>query len=142
VQRPDSLPGALWHVSDAWSRRDEPNVVLVHYHDLITDLEGQMRRLAGRLGIMVAELAWPELVAAASFDGMRSRADRFNPDPAGVFLDRTAFFRRGQSGAGDAALTEAELDRYHSRTAQMARAPMLSWLHRPVRRPTRHRPQR
>ena len=35
----DSLPGVMWHLSDAWARRGEPNVVLVHYfNDLSTDL--------------------------------------------------------------------------------------------------------
>ena len=130
-QRPDSLPGAMRHVSDAWSRRAEPNVVLVHYHDLLADLEGEMRRLAARLGVTVSESTWPELVNAAKFASMRSLADRFNPDPAGVFLDRTAFFRRGQSGAGAAVLSPAEIGRYHLRTEQMAAAPVLSWLHRP-----------
>ena len=38
------------HLSDAWSRRGEPNVLLVRYEDLSADLEGQMRRLAGHLG--------------------------------------------------------------------------------------------
>jgi aryl sulfotransferase len=131
TQRPDSLPGAMRHVTDAWSRRAEPNVVLVHYHDLLTDLGGQMRRLAARLGITVPESTWPELVNAATFGSMRSRADRFNPDPAGVFLDRTAFFRRGESGAGAAVLSPVEISGYHLRTEQMACAPLLSWLHRP-----------
>jgi hypothetical protein len=36
----------MWHYSDAWSRRDEDNIVPVHYDDLATDLDGQMRRLA------------------------------------------------------------------------------------------------
>lgn len=130
-ERPDSLPGAMRHVSDAWPRRAERNVVLVHYHDLLTDLDGEMRRLAVRLGITVSESTRPELVRAARFASMRSRADRCNPDPAGVFLDRTAFFRRGQSGAGAAELSPAELDRYHLRTKQMAPAHLLSRLHRP-----------
>jgi aryl sulfotransferase len=43
----DSLPGVVWHVSDAWRRRQEPNIVLVHYDDLAADLEGEMRGLAG-----------------------------------------------------------------------------------------------
>jgi aryl sulfotransferase len=37
----DSLDGVFHHLTDAWSRRDEANVVLVHYQDLIDDL---MRR--------------------------------------------------------------------------------------------------
>ena len=32
----DSLPGVLWHLADAWARRAEPNVRLVH--------SGQLRR--------------------------------------------------------------------------------------------------
>ena len=34
----DSLPGVMWHLSDAWSRRHEPNVLLVHYDALRLDL--------------------------------------------------------------------------------------------------------
>jgi hypothetical protein len=29
-----SLPGVMWHLSDPWSRRHEPNLVPVHYDDL------------------------------------------------------------------------------------------------------------
>ena len=49
----DSLPGVMLHLSDAWARRAGPGVVLVHYDDLLADLEGEMRRLAGLLGIAV-----------------------------------------------------------------------------------------
>ena len=42
----DSLPGVMWHLTDAWCRRNEPNIVLVHYDDLCADLGGEMRRLA------------------------------------------------------------------------------------------------
>ena len=96
----DSLPGVLRHLSDAWARRDEPNVVLVHYDDLSADLDGEMRRIAARLGIDVAEDRWPELVEAATFDSMRARADDLVPDATGVLKDRARFFRGGVSGAG------------------------------------------
>ena len=70
---PESLPGVLWHLSDAWARRGEPNVLLVHYDDLSADLEGQMRGIAGRLGIAVPERAWPALTQAATFERMRDQ---------------------------------------------------------------------
>ena len=38
----DSLPGVMWHLSDAWRRRHEPNIVLVHYADLSADLAGEI----------------------------------------------------------------------------------------------------
>jgi aryl sulfotransferase len=80
---PESLAGVMRHLCDAWARRHEPNVLLVHYDDLCADLEGRMRWLAGRLGIAVPEQTWPTLVAAASFESMRSRADQFAPPPGG-----------------------------------------------------------
>jgi aryl sulfotransferase len=126
----DSLPGVMWHLSDAWSRRDRPNVVLVHYADLQHDLEGEMRRIAGRLDVAVPDDAWPSLVDAATFASMRSRADVITPNPSGVLKSNAAFFRRGTSGAGRELLTDAEIAHYETRVSGMAPPDLLAWLHR------------
>ncbi|GGK94571.1 glycolipid sulfotransferase [Mangrovihabitans endophyticus] len=126
----DSLPGVMWHLSDAWHRRHEPNVVLVHYADLSADLDGEMRRIAARLGIEVPAQRWPELVDAAGFAQMRSRAAELAPNPVGVLKDTRAFFRRGSSGAGRELLTEQEFADYRDRASQLAPADLLGWLHR------------
>jgi aryl sulfotransferase len=127
----DSLPGVMWHLTDAWGRRDEPNVALVHFDDLLADLGGEMRRLAGRLEIAVPDQAWPDLVAAATFTGIRASVDRVVPDPVGVLKDASAFLRQGTSGAGRALLNEEEIRHYRQRAAQLAPADLLEWLHRP-----------
>lgn len=126
----DSLPGVMWHLSDAWSRRLEPNVLLVHYADLEHDLEGQMRRISMRLEIEVGAAAWPALVEAASFERMSARAEALLPGPSGVLKDAEAFFRRGRSGAGREALTAAEIARYEDRVRRMVPPDLLPWLHR------------
>ncbi|GAB3410222.1 glycolipid sulfotransferase [Flindersiella endophytica] len=126
----DSLPGVMWHLSDAWARRDEPNVLLVHYADLSSDLDGQMRWIAGRLGIDVQEQVWPSLVRAASFDDMKCRAGELVPNRDGVLKDNAAFFRRGRSGAGREVLTDGELTGYQARVRGLAPADLLAWLHR------------
>jgi len=124
----DSLPGVLWHLTDAWARRGAPNVALVHYDDLSCDLEGAMRRLALLLGIVVPEPAWPGLVRAAAFDKMRARADQFVPG-GGIIKDSACFFRRGRSGAGREILTAEEFAWYRARAASMAPPGLLAWLH-------------
>jgi aryl sulfotransferase len=126
----DSLPGVMWHLADAWNRRDQPNIVLVHYDDLLRDLAGQMRRLARRLDIDVPEPLWPTLVDAATFSSMRSHSDRLTPNNSGILKDNAAFFRRGTSGSGLEVLTDDELAHYFDRVSRMAPAPMLDWLHR------------
>ncbi len=126
----DGLPGVMWHLRDAWSRRGEPNVLLIHYDNLCADLAGQMRWLAARLGIDVPEPSWPELVRAATFESMRSRASQVIPSP-GVLKSSAAFFRRGSSGAGRELLAADEVARYHARVAELAPADLLDWLHAP-----------
>jgi hypothetical protein len=129
-EQTDSLPGVMWHLSDAWARRSHANVELVHYQDLSADLAGEMHRLAGLLGFAVSEQAWPTLVRAATFDHMQASAGRLAPDPSGIFKNTAAFFRRGTSGSGRELLTGNQLARYHARTAQLAPPALLTWLHR------------
>jgi hypothetical protein len=119
----------MLHLRDAWSRRAAPNVVLLHYDDLLGDLDASMRSLAGRLGIDVDERVWPELVRAATFDEMRARSRTYAPETLGVLKDPLAFFRHGTSGDGRALLTPDELARYHERVASLAPADLLAWLH-------------
>jgi hypothetical protein len=125
----DSLPGVMWHLSDAWARRGAPNVRLVHYDDLLADLDGAMRRLAAWLGITVADETSPGLVQAATFESMRADATRRVPD-AGIMKSSAAFFRRGTSGAGREVLSDQEMARYYARAAELAPADLLAWLHR------------
>ncbi|MEV1109554.1 sulfotransferase domain-containing protein [Micromonospora sp. NPDC049751] len=126
----DSLPGVFGHLRDAWARRHEPNIALVHYDDLRADLGAQMRLLADRWGVEVPAGRWPALVEAATFDRMRERADQLAPDTLGVLRDRQAFFRRGGSGQGRDLLDAAALARYERRARGLAPPDLLAWLHR------------
>ncbi len=130
-QQMDSLPGVMWHLTDAWGRRGQPNIVLAHYDDLSADLAGEMRRLADRLAITVPAGAWPELARAASFEEMRAGAERII-GPPGVLKSSAAFFRRGTSGAGREELSVPEQADYRKRATQLAPPDLLRWLHREV----------
>jgi aryl sulfotransferase len=126
----DSLPGVLWHLTGAWERQAEPNILLVHYADLQHDLDGAMRGLAARLAIDVDEAAWPALVRAASFSAMSARAESLLPDRYGILKDPAVFFRRGTSGAAGEVLSVPELARYEERARRLAPRDLLVWLHR------------
>jgi hypothetical protein len=124
-------PLRVWmrRLSWAWEHRDAPNVIFVHYEDLLQDLEGQMRRLAGHLGIAVPEATWAGLVRAATFEQMRAAADQLQPVPS-LEDQPELFFRRGRSGTGRELLTGADLDHYHEQAARLAPPDLLAWLHR------------
>jgi aryl sulfotransferase len=130
-QRGSSLRRTLWHLRTFWERRADPDIVLLHYDDLRADLEGRMRGLAARLGIEVDEALWPELVAAAGFDAMRSQAGTVAPttDGRSFWRDDRQFFRRGTSGQWRDLLDEADLDRYRRRVASLAPPDLVAWAH-------------
>ncbi|HZS86515.1 MAG TPA: sulfotransferase domain-containing protein [Chloroflexota bacterium] len=85
-----SLRSTLHHYQKALRAADRANVVVCHYGDLQADLEGEMRRLADRLGIAVAERVWPALVEAASFERMRARADHTRSGRVAAVLEADA----------------------------------------------------
>jgi hypothetical protein len=126
----DSFNGFFHHLADAWRRQDEPNVLLVHYADLLADLGGEMRRISTALGMDPGPELIDELAKAASFDSMRASSERLAPDPSGVLKDKAHFFRSGRSGEGAEALDDEHLTRYLARAGAAAPQDLLEWLHR------------
>ena len=126
-----SLAGLVHHLAGFWAVRDRPDVVLVHYDDLQTDLEGEMRRLAGRLGIGVPEELWPTLVKAATFDDMRRRATERAPDAENrIWKSTTEFFHRGTSGQWEDIFDADLAAHYEARVRELAEPDLVAWLHR------------
>ncbi len=125
----------LHHLRTFWDARGAANVVLLHYDDLKTDLDGQMRLLSARLAIPVVEDRWPDLVAAATLERMRSDADRLAPNVSEqVWHDNRRFFHRGASGQWRELLDDADLARYRRRVGELAAPDLADWVHRGARR--------
>jgi len=116
------------HAATFWRHRHLPNVLLLHYADLLADLEGQMRRVASFTGIEVAEDTWPELVAAARFDAMKREAMR-NGEYLALLFDGGAgrFFHKGTNGRWRHVLTEDDLTLYDAAAAALDRD-LRAWL--------------
>lgn len=120
------------HLQSFWERRLEPNVVMLHYADLERDLEGEMRRVAKRLEIVVPEDRWPVLVEAASFQSMSRRPLELAPNAGSIWKDDQMFFHRGGSGQWQALIGEHAAERYHQIVRELSDdEEFLSWLHRP-----------
>lgn len=126
-----SLRRTLEHLQAFRGAGNGLDVVYLHYDDLKTDLAGQMRRLAARLGIDVDEQRWPQLVHAASFESMRSRADTLVPSGGPEhWIDPAAFFSRGTSGQWRDLLDGDDLARYAARVRALASDELVEWVHR------------
>ena len=76
----DSLAGVVHHAADAWARRDDEQVLVVRYEDLVTDLEGRMRWLSDRLDTAVDPRVW---AVARCRSELREHASRSPREDAG-----------------------------------------------------------
>jgi hypothetical protein len=125
-----SLKGVLHHLETFWDVRERPNVALFHYADLSADLDGEMRRLADALGIAVDESRWPDLVHAATFDQMRSRAGELAPQVTlGFWNDVDRFFHRGASGQWQSLVDDELAARYDDRVRTLTTPDLARWAH-------------
>lgn len=125
-----TLKGMTWHLGQAFRRRDQDNIVLLHYADLVADLDRQLRLLATRLEIDTPPAPWPELVRKAQLDSMRAEAVALVPDEGiGLVKDAGRFFHAGRMGQWADLLDADDLRRYDQRLATVAEPEVISWLH-------------
>jgi aryl sulfotransferase len=112
-----------------WNVRKLPNVMLVHYADMKRDLQGQMRRMAGFLGIPIDEKKWPTIVEYCSFDWMKRHASKSVP-LAGAFWDAGAqvFINQGRNGRWADQLTAGEKKEYEDLAERNLGAECARWL--------------
>jgi aryl sulfotransferase len=125
--------GAPWwshfhHFITWWDLRNEPNVLLVHYNDLLADLEGQMRRVAAFCGIDVPGQAWPDAVARCRFEEMREGAAKAGRHDTGFVGGAQSFFHKGSNGRWRGVLTEDQLARYDAHVGEVLPADSAAWL--------------
>ena len=124
---PFGLP-ALYMLETYWRFRHLPNLLFLHYADLTRNLEGEMRRAAAFLEIEVEEAAWPPLVAAASFKGMKDRANETAPDAdLGEWRSPADFFRAARIGAWRTGLSPDNQALYEAVNSKRLDPEMKSW---------------
>jgi hypothetical protein len=127
----DGFPSGsvLYFSSTYWQHRDLPNLVFLHYADLVRDLDGEMRRLSHALGIAVDETRWPTLVDSARFQTMRENADSTAP---GAHLrewsNNAVFFRKARVGEWRGALSAENLALYERVASERLSPDLKRWL--------------
>lgn len=125
-----TLANMMSHMQTFWDRREEPEVALFHYSDLLADLPSELRRLATVLSIDVSDRRIKELAAAATFDSMRARADELAPGIDNqIWSDNRAFFHSGTNRQWHDLLDADDIRRYEERLAELASPELAAWLH-------------
>jgi len=104
----------LHHTQTWWEWRHLPNILFVHFNDLLNDLSGEVSSIAGRLGIEVDSKRLRAAVDALTFDKMKNDAMMLLPHADAMLRGgANTFFHSGTNGrwrdvltADDSALYE------------------------------------
>lgn len=125
---PRNLADYANSLSVAWELRDEPNVHLFHYDDLRNDLDGQVVRLAGVLGVDPGPDRRSEFVESATLDSMRDRArDTVPYGDQGHWLEPELFFRSGGRRDWASLLATDEVQQMQDRLASFVGEVPAAW---------------
>jgi aryl sulfotransferase len=118
----------LHHARTWWEHRQLPNILCLHYADLLRDLQGEVRRIAAFLEMDLPDEALREVAEACRFENAKKDADRITGDMSWGFKGgNQTFFYKGTNGRWRKALAEDDLALY--RIAMQKLPPDLAhWL--------------
>lgn len=124
------MSDTFFHIERSyWTERARPNLLMVHYNDLKADLEGEMRRIAAFLDIVVAEALWPSIVDAATFETMKRDGEVVLAGMERAFEHgHRSFLHSGTNDRWRDTLTDEDLATYSARLAAETTPGLSRWL--------------
>ena len=127
----DGFPfwSVFYHLQSWWTYRHVPNILFVHFNNLLNNLDGQMRIIANYLNIDVNEAIWSYLVEKATFKNMKANAKEVVPGEGGFLIGGAQrFINKGTNGRWKGVLTKDELDMYEEKAADQLSPDSKQWL--------------
>src|SRR5579863_1438550 len=117
------------HVRSWWAIRDLPNVKLMHFNQMKTDLPGSIREIAAFLDIPIDEAKFPAIVEHCTFDYMKAHAEKAAP-LGGILWNGGAktFINKGTNGRWRDTLTADENKAYEAKAAAELGPECARWL--------------
>lgn len=117
------------NVRSWWAVRHLPNVLVVHFADLVSDMPGEFARIANFIATPIEPSRWPRILEHCSFDYMKDHAARYVPQGTGIWKDGgRAFFSKGQSGRWQGVLPAEVSARYELRAEAELGSECARWL--------------
>lgn len=117
------------HMQTWWDYRHLPNILLVHYNDLLADLNGGIKRIANFLDIDCPDDLRAAIADKTTFKSMKRDAEEISADSSGMFQGGAKLFiNKGTNGRWKSVLTADDLAAYE-RTAFRELSPdCRAWL--------------
>lgn len=121
--------GNLHHTKTWWPYRTLDNVLFVHFNDLLSDLESEIRRIARFLEIACSDQTIAGVAAMVTFAAMKEHADQLLPRADHVWTGGpTTFVFKGTNGRWKGVLSPEELALYAHTVETVLPPACAAWL--------------
>ncbi|MEH6571183.1 MAG: sulfotransferase domain-containing protein [Halioglobus sp.] len=119
----------LRHAQSWWDYRELPNILFVHFSDLLSDPDKEIRRISAYLDIPINEEIWPELLQGVTFKEMKANALKMAPGAThGTWKDNKNFFHKGTNRRWEGVFTQAQIAEYEQLAARQLTPELNRWL--------------
>ncbi|MBC8037205.1 MAG: sulfotransferase domain-containing protein [Rhizobiales bacterium] len=121
---------SFWeNIRSWWAIRDLPNVKLIHFSDMKSDLAGSIREIANFLEIKLDEFTFPKILEHCSFDYMKAHAEMAAPLGGAMWNGGAkTFINKGTNGRWRDTLTADDVKTYEAKALAELGPECAKWL--------------
>ncbi|MCF6255536.1 MAG: sulfotransferase domain-containing protein [Gammaproteobacteria bacterium] len=119
----------LNHAQSWWSFRKLPNILLVHFEDLLNDTEGEIKRIANFLDITIDEKQLPSIKERTRFEEISKNMDKILPEMNMVLRDGPSdYMYKYGSGLWHDFLDDEDIELYQAAVKKTLSPDCARWL--------------
>jgi len=118
----------LRHTQTWWNFRHLPNILFVHFNDLLTNPADEIRRVVEYLNIDLPDERLPLIVDAVSFSSMKQNGEQIIGTMSATKGGAHTFFNSGTNGRWRGVLTDDDLELYEAAVARELTPDCAHWL--------------
>lgn len=114
-----------------WEYRHLPNIMFIHYNDMLEDLPGSIRKIAAFIGTEIKEEYFNDMVHSMKFETMKANAEShpITNFIGGLFEGGAkTFINKGTNGRWKEHLSEAQLAKFHEVVQAKLTPDAAAWL--------------
>lgn len=121
--------GNMYHTQAWWNFRHLKNILLVHFNDLLANLEGEIERIATYLEIEASTEAITTVAQAVTFSTLKKNVlKKYTGGLSGFKGGANTFYYKGTNGRWQGVLSEKELAMCEAKMAEMLTPGCAQWL--------------
>lgn len=121
--------GNLHHTKTWWPYRTRENILFVHFNDLLSDLHGEIRRIARFLAIACSDQTIADVADAVTFATMKQNAGQLYSVAEHIWKGGPqTFVFKGTNGRWKDVLSPEELALYTETAAKVLTPECAAWL--------------